>query len=137
MQSSSLDDLDLDTFYSPTDPSIRHRGSWITWVEKGTKGAATYFDVPPGCRLGRHTHSAEETVVILEGDAEASVGSDSALVAAPHLIVIPAGQEHDLANAGTATLRAVGFFPTPSVKTTFETELEPAGSKELGSPDRT
>jgi hypothetical protein len=48
---------------------------------------------------------------------------------------MPRGVTHDLRNEGAGDLRAIGYFPSGSVKTTFEMELQPSGSRVAGTPD--
>jgi quercetin dioxygenase-like cupin family protein len=132
----ALDAQDLDEMWSADDPSIRHRSSWPAWGGNGSDAAACYFEVPAGCSLGAHVHDSEEQVLILEGRATAVVGGDEKGVSAPALVVMPVGVTHDLRNEGPGDLRAVGYFPARSVKTTFEMELQPGGSKVTGTPDR-
>lgn len=137
MISEELSELDLDEYWSDDEPTVRHRGRWLAWSETGTRSASTYFEIPPGCHIGRHTHDAEEVVVVFEGTGTAVVGDEARDFRAPHLAVAPAGEPHDFVNGGEEPLRAVGFFPLASVSTTFAVELQPSGSKETGTPDRT
>ncbi|MDQ3981145.1 MAG: cupin domain-containing protein [Actinomycetota bacterium] len=136
MIAESLDEQDLEESWYAEDPSIRHGSSWPAWSGTGSDAAACYFEIPVGCSLGRHVHDAEEQVVILDGRATATVGDEQKRVDAPALVVMPEGETHDLRNDGAHTLRAVGYFPNPSVTTTFEVELQPGGSKITGTPDR-
>ncbi len=136
MIAESLDAQELDEMWSAEDPSIRHRSSWPAWGDAGSDGAACYFEVPPGCSLGAHVHDAEEQAVVLDGVATARIGAAETRVEAPALVVMPRGATHDLRNEGPGTLRAVGYFPAPSVTTTFETKMEPQGSKTAGTPNR-
>ena len=136
MIAESLDEQELEDAWCAEEPSIRHRSSWPAWAGEGSDAAACYFEIPPGCSLGRHVHDAEEQVVVLSGEATATIGDRSRRVAAPALVVMPEGEPHDLINEGAGTLRAIGYFPNPNVTTTFEVELEPKGSRILGTPDR-
>lgn len=137
MIAESLDGQDLDEMWSDADPTLRHRSSWPAWKGEGSDAAACYFEIPPGCSLGPHVHDAEEQVVILGGRATATVAGDDTALEGPALVVMPEGVTHDLRNEGPDTLRAVGYFPAGSVTTTFEAEMQPAGSRTAGTPDRT
>lgn len=136
MIAESLDAQDLDEMWSATDPSVRHRSSWPAWSREGSDGAACYFEIPARCSLGPHVHDAEEQVVILGGRGVATIAGGEEPVEAPALVVMPRGTTHDLRNAGDDTLRAIGYFPKGSVTTTFEQEMQPAGTKTAGTPDR-
>ena len=137
MIAESLDAQDLDEMWSEDDPTLRHSSSWPAWRDRGSDAAVCYFEIPPGCSLGPHVHDAEELVTILEGQATATVGGETKRLHGPALVVMPEGVTHDLRNEGSATLRAVGCFPASSVTTTFEVEMQPAGTKTAGTPDRT
>lgn len=136
MIAESLNGQDLDEMWSEADPSVRHRSSWPAWGGKGADAAACYFEIPPGCTLGAHVHDSEEQVVILEGRATATIGGQEKEVEAPALVVMPEGATHDLRNDGDEDLRAIGYFPVGSVTTTFETIMQPSGSKVAGTPNR-
>lgn len=135
MIAESLAGQDLDEMWCEADPSIRHRSSWPAWEGEGSDGAACYFEIPPGCSLGAHVHDAEEQVVILGGRATATIAGEEKTLEAPALVAMPEGVTHDLRNEGPEDVRAVGYFPAGSVKTTFEVELQPSGSKVTGTPD--
>ena len=137
MIAESLDGQQLDEMWATDDESVRHRSSWPAWKGEGSDGAACYFEIPPGCSLGPHVHDAEELVVLLDGNATATIAGEHRAFAAPALVVMPVGVTHDLRNDGSETLRAVGYFPRGSVTTTFEQEMQPSGSKVAGTPDRT
>lgn len=135
MKAESLKDLEFDELYSADDRSVRHRSAWPAWADEGTETAACVFEIEKGCRLGKHVHDAEEVVILVAGRARATIGDASREVRAPQIVVMPEGQWHDLENLGGETLRAVGVFPWNTVTTTFETEMEPIGSRLAGTPD--
>ncbi len=56
--------------------------------------------VPAGCRLPRHTDSAEETIVVVGGTAEVEVSGERRRVAAGGLAVVPKDAPHEVRNAG-------------------------------------
>ena len=136
MHVSLLVDLQPEDLYDPDDRSVSHRSDWPTWVGEGTNASTCYFEIDPGCRLGEHVHDAEETVFVFQGTGEAGVENEEAEVEAPAVVVMPEGKRHDLRNTGSSVLRAIGFFPTSSVTTTFDRPLEPSGSERQGTPDR-
>jgi quercetin dioxygenase-like cupin family protein len=50
-------------------------GQLPLFLGTGTKNTAVvYFEIEPGYRLGTHTDSAEEILLILEGQVEVSLG---------------------------------------------------------------
>ena len=93
-----------------------------------------YFELEPGFRLGTHTDSAEETLLILQGEAEATVGEESDRIEAGEMAVVPAMVPHALRNVGEETLRVVGFFSSNVVASVFDRPMMPAGRRAAGTP---
>ena len=81
--------------------------------------SAVYFQLDPGVAVGTHTDSAEEIVVILEGNAEAIVGDERGLLQAGDAAVVPASVPHDVRNVGDVPLRVLGFFAGSAVVHVF------------------
>ena len=88
----------------------------------------------PGHRLGTHTDSAEEILLILEGEAEATVGDEQGLVSAGDMAVVPAMVPHALRNVGDETVRVVGFFSSNVIVSTFDQPMMPFGQRVVGTP---
>lgn len=115
---------------------VAHRSSWPIHAGVGPVDAAvTYFEIDAGKRIGRHEHDASETVLLLEGEGRAVVGSDEKRIAAGDVVHVPAGVVHDVVNEGNLRLELVGFFTAATVTTTFEDVQMPEETKELGTPD--
>ena len=96
----------------------------------GAESAIGLLEVAPGCRLPRHTDSAEENIVVIEGSADAEVGGERHALAAGDVALVPAGVPHEVRNAGETPLRFVALYAAPHNVTTFETPVEPGGSRE-------
>jgi quercetin dioxygenase-like cupin family protein len=98
--------------------------------------AAVYFEIEPGNRLAEHTDSAEEILYVIAGDAEAQVGDERGRLSAGELAVIPAMVPHAVANAGSETVKIVGFFSQSEVISTFNESVQPFGATVLnqGAP---
>jgi quercetin dioxygenase-like cupin family protein len=54
--------------------------------------------------------SAEETLIVLEGVVEATVGQESSTVGSGGMIVVPALEPDAVANVGDGLARVVGLF---------------------------
>ena len=91
--------------------------------------AAVYFELDPGRRLGRHTDSAEEVLVVLEGTAEAVVGDERRTAGAGTLVVVPAMAPHEVTNVGDGPLRVLGVFSSATVVSTFERPAAPGAEQ--------
>lgn len=130
-------DLDLFEATSETDETRRLRFDFpISHLAGAASTAVVYFEVEPGEHIGMHTDSAEETVLILSGRAEAIVGDERGELAAGGLGLIPALVPHDVRNIGDETLRVVGFFCKSEIVSTFQETLQPLGvsTVEMGAP---
>ena len=91
--------------------------------------AVVLFELEPGNELATHTDSAEELLLVLEGEGEAHVGGDTGVVRAGDLAVVPAMAPHGMRNIGETTLRVLGFFTSSTVVSTFEEPLGPNGER--------
>ena len=82
--------------------------------------AAVYFVLEPGVAVGTHTDSSEELLVILEGEAEATVGDERGTLRAGDVAVVPPSMPHDVRNVGDGPLRVFGAFAGSTVVHVFE-----------------
>ena len=89
--------------------------------------AAVLFELEPGSALASHTDSAEEVLLILEGEGEAQVGDESGHLRAGQVAIVPALAPHGIRNVGETTLRVLGFFSGSTVVSTFEEFIGPEG----------
>jgi quercetin dioxygenase-like cupin family protein len=129
MQHVDLDSLDFIERTSELDPTIRVRVAFPHSSAMGTASTASvYFELEPGAHLGRHRDSAEELLLVLEGEGEATVGDETARASEGAIVTVPAMEQHDIRNVGTGPLRVLGFFSASTVVATFD---EPAA---LGEP---
>ena len=81
----------------------------------------------PGRASGVHTDSAEEFLIILEGEGEGLVGEETAPVRAGDVVVVPAMVRHGLTNTGTEVLRVFGTFAGSTNIGTFEEPIAEGG----------
>jgi quercetin dioxygenase-like cupin family protein len=93
-----------------------------------------YFEIEPGHRLGTHTDSAEEILLILEGVAEVSLGAERGRLSAGEMALVPATVPHGLRNVGDETVRVVGFFASNTLEATFDQVLMPFNQRNVGTP---
>lgn len=137
MYTLDLDSLELRDVVSELEPDRRPRVAFPHHSAVGNASTATvYFELEPGSRVGAHTDSAEELLLILEGEAEATVGQEQARAGAGTLLTVPAMEPHDVRNVGTGVLRVLGFFSASTVVATFEEALSPGGPQVfvIGAP---
>jgi quercetin dioxygenase-like cupin family protein len=87
--------------------------------------AAVLFELDSGSELATHTDSAEEVLLVLEGEAEATIGDRGERLPAGSLAIVPSMVPHSVRNVGARPLRVLGIFSSSAVVATFE---EPMGS---------
>ena len=128
MYTVRLSELELSEAGYENDPTVRAKANFPFSAATGTKSTAVvYFEVEPGHRLGTHTDSAEELLLILGGTAEVSVGDEQGQVSAGEMALAPAMVPHSVRNVGDETLRVVGFFSSSTNMATFDQPLVPMG----------
>lgn len=135
MIAERIDQLELLEAWYENDPKMRVKANFPFYVGNGTKNTAVvYFELEPGHRLGTHTDSAEEILLILEGTAEVSLGDEQGRVSAGEIALVPAMVPHGLRNVGDDTVRVVGFFSSNVVVSTFDQPVMPFNQRVIGTP---
>jgi quercetin dioxygenase-like cupin family protein len=135
MIAERIDQLELMEVWYEDDPTMRIRVNFPFFLGTGTKSTAVvYFEIEPGYRLGTHTDSAEEILLILEGEAEVSLGDERGQVSAGEMALVPAMVPHGLRNVGEETVRVVGFFSSNVIVSTFDQPMMPFGQRVVGTP---
>ncbi len=135
MIAERIDQLELLEVWYENDPTMRLRVNFPFFLGTGTKSTAVvYFEIEPGHRLGTHTDSAEEILLVLEGEAEVSLGDEQGLLSAGEMALVPAMVPHGLRNAGEETVRVVGFFSSNVVVSTFDRPMMPFNQRVVGTP---
>ncbi len=132
-----LDAVALRDVVSQVDPLRRARVGFPHSSATGTASTATvYFELEPGTHVGLHRDSAEELLLILEGEVEATVGDESAYAEAGTILTVPAMALHNVVNVGTGPVRVLGFFSACTVVATFEHPIVPGGPQVfvIGAP---
>ena len=126
MITAALSTNDRPEVWWESDPTVRVRADFPLSADKGSEHSAiVYFELDPGCALGRHTDSAEEVLVILQGTVEVTVGDETSEVSAGEFAVIPKMVPHGARNVGDQTARVAGFFPSGHVVATFDEPYVP------------
>jgi quercetin dioxygenase-like cupin family protein len=130
-----INELELMEVWYEDDPTMRVKVNFPFFLGTGTKNTAVvYFEIEPGHRLGTHTDSAEEILLVLEGTAEVSLGDEQGRLSAGEMALVPAMEPHGLRNAGEDTVRVAGFFSSNVVVSTFDQPMMPFGQRVVGTP---
>ena len=121
LQHVDIDSIDLMDMVSELDPTRRLRVGFPHHSAAGNASIATvYFELEPGAHVGLHRDSAEELLLILEGDGKATVGDETALAGPGGILTVPAMAPHDVWNVGSGPLRVLGVFSASTVVSTFD-----------------
>lgn len=135
MISAKLDELELLECWYENDPTMQVKVNFPFFLGTGTRNTAVvYFELEPGYRLGTHTDSVEEILLILEGEVEVSLGDEEGRLTAGEMALVPAMVPHGLRNVGDETVRVAGFFSSNVVVSTFDQPVMPFGQRVLGTP---
>jgi quercetin dioxygenase-like cupin family protein len=135
MYSVQTRDLDLMPAHHRADRGNVVRAAWP--VHRGTgarSSAAVLFELAPGAHLGTHTDSAEEVLVVLDGDVEIVVGDERRRASAGAIAVVPAEVPHDVIGVGDTPARVTGVFSSNTIVSVFDDEWVPYGTRVLGTP---
>ena len=124
-------ELELAEAWIEGDERARWRSASGHGEEQGaTTTGTSLLEVPEGCRLPRHTDSAEEVAVVISGVAEIEVGGERARVGAGGVALVPKDVPHEVRNAGEGTLRFMAVYASTDVVTTYEADVQPDGGRE-------
>jgi quercetin dioxygenase-like cupin family protein len=135
MYTTQTEQLELLRAHHREDETNVVRAAWPVHRGTGARStAAVYFELDRGVRLGRHTDSAEEVLVVLAGEVDVVVGDEHRRVAAGGIAVVPADVSHDVVGAGDTTARVTGVFPSNTIVSVFDDEWVPYGTRVLGTP---
>ncbi|HEV2712187.1 MAG TPA: cupin domain-containing protein [Gaiellaceae bacterium] len=135
MEAINIHELELAEGWADDEETVRARFSFpITAASGAASTSVVYFELEPGNRLSLHTHTAEEVLLIVEGTAEAIVRERSTAMSAGGMALIPANVVHDVVNAGSDTLRCVGFFSSAVILNRYDHDIMPMGGRVLVFP---
>lgn len=120
------------------DEHARLRGYFP--LSPGTPGASEVsgddlmmvcIELEPGNYLPTHRDSNEELLHVTAGTVEATVGTETTVLSAGEVTLIPGEVPHGFRNVGNETAHVLGIFPNDELTATFEKPLEPFGTAVL------
>ena len=126
METASFDDVELEGSWYQDDETARWR---TASGHAGPKSGSSLLEVDPGCRLPRHTDSAEEAVVVVTGRARVVVGDESSEVPAGGVALVPQEVPHEVHSTGDEPLRFIALYASDDVVTTYERDVQPDGER--------
>jgi len=130
MKKVNINSLELTEFTAKDHEGQHCYSTFPMFGAHGTKNTATvYFELDPGDELGRHTDSAEELLIILEGDLEAEVGGETSPVSKGDIALVPEMVPHNIINRGKTKAKVLGVFGgANNIVATFENTWLPVNT---------
>ena len=116
MSSASIQRLSTRAYFERGDGI---RTSHLAGPREGsTQALVGTTEFPPGTRIDLHTHNCEETVFLLEGEAEFEADGVLQRLTAGELTWTPAHVPHRFANVGSGTMRILWIYGSVSASRT-------------------
>jgi quercetin dioxygenase-like cupin family protein len=129
MITARVDDVELRRGWSEVEPDVAFKfGLAVSAANGSTNSQVICVTLEPGKSGGRHAHSAEEILFVLEGTAQLAVGNDWERLGKGGMAVIPAAMAHEPINVGSEPLRFLAIFASPIVLHTWDVPVERAGN---------
>lgn len=132
MHTVNTREMELMEGWFDDDRSVHFRANFVLHRDNGAvDSAAVVIELEPGWALGEHTDSPEEILLVVEGTVEFMVDGQRQLAGPGTVAVVPAMAPHAIRNAGDTLARIIGFFPEPTVTSTFVEPIQPMGQETL------
>lgn len=127
MTTTNINTIELNEFIGKNDKKQHCRATFPLIGAHGSKKLATvYFELEPGDHLGRHTDSAEELLIVMEGKVEATVGMETRIAEKGGLVLVPQMVPHNVRNIGSVKAKVLGIFGgTNNIVATFDEAMLP------------
>ena len=138
VEPENVSDLETASLQSTATDDAAWTGGYFAYGgNKAEQSCTITFAIPPGCRLGKHVDTAEETQYILSGSGDLITDDGEQPIKSGDVFVLAEGASHDLHNTGTEELRVLAFFSKPQVEQHWDVETwPPDDTKVTGSPNR-
>jgi quercetin dioxygenase-like cupin family protein len=99
-----------------------YRRFTLAGPEQGVACSASLSIIEPGSGAPTHFHNtADEVIVVLDGELEMWIGDERCIVGADHTVSLPAGVPHAFVAVGPKPARILAFLPQAgeAVATTY------------------
>jgi quercetin dioxygenase-like cupin family protein len=135
MITARVDQVDLKDGWSEAEPDVAFKfGLAVSAANGSASSQVIYVTLEPGKSGGRHAHSAEEILVVLEGTAQLTMGNEWERLGKGGMAVIPAATAHEPINVGSEPLRFLAIFPSAMVLHSWDVPVEPSGERMFVTP---
>jgi quercetin dioxygenase-like cupin family protein len=90
------------------------RGQFLAHKDLGARGVSLLTNtVDPGAAAPLHSHTVEETMLVLEGTVWVRVGDERYTIGPNYTVIIPAHTPHAWGNAGETVAKLLWAFAGP------------------------
>jgi mannose-6-phosphate isomerase-like protein (cupin superfamily) len=87
---------------------------WQKEVYRDAKVQVVLMSIPAGEEIGVETHPADQTTFIVAGEAQVTVDGHRTKAGANHMVIVPKGAEHNIANKGSSALKLFSVYAPPA-----------------------
>lgn len=129
MVTVNLNKLELNELMAKEDEKQHCKATFPLLGAHGAQKLATvYFELEPGDNIGRHTDSAEEILLLVQGNVHATIGEETAEMSEGSMALVPVMVPHDIKNTGNTTAKILGIFGGANhIEATFDKGWLPEG----------
>jgi quercetin dioxygenase-like cupin family protein len=135
MQAIQTQELELASFSQRSNQENVVRAAWPVYRDTGAANTAVvYVELDPGMELPTHTDSAEEVLIVLEGEIDATIDGERGRLGAGGIAIVPAMAPHGARNVGDGIARLAGVFSSNTIVAVFDDEFEGIGTRVVSTP---
>jgi len=71
------------------------------------------MSIPPKGEIGMETHDLDQVLCFVQGTGEAILNEEKSKTAPNHVVLVPAGTEHNFINTGEEDMKLFTFYAPP------------------------
>ena len=87
---------------------------WQKEVYRDAKVQVVLMSIPAGEEIGTETHPADQTTFIVSGEAQVTIDGHGTKAGPNHLVIVPKGSKHNVANKGSGALKLFSIYAPPA-----------------------
>ena len=87
---------------------------WQKEVYRDPKVQVVLMSIPAGEEIGKETHPADQTTFIVAGEAQVTIDGHGTKAGPNHMVIVPKGAEHNIANKGKSVLKLFSVYAPPA-----------------------
>lgn len=80
------------------------------------KSQIVLMSIPPHTDIGSEVHDVDQIVIIVSGRGETQINGHASFIGPNHMIIVPAGSNHNFINTGTHDLKLYTIYAPPAHK---------------------